>query len=58
MAFNGDAALPLQLHIVENLVLEITLCNGVGVHKHPVGQSAFPVINVSNNAEVSDVLHL
>ena len=55
-SLDRDPALTLQFHVVEDLVLHLTLLNGACKFKHPVGERAFAMIDVSDNAKVSNVL--
>ena len=57
LALDGDAALPFNIHIVQNLVLKVSFIADSGELNQPVGQGRFPVINVSDNAEVSNIFH-
>ena len=36
-SFDGDAALPFQLHVIEDLLLHFTLLNGAGIFEQSVG---------------------
>ena len=55
VALNGDAALFLQVHIVEHL--PACNLNGFGKFQHTVGQSRLPVVDVCDDAEVSYMVH-
>ena len=50
-----DAPLPLQLHIVEHLLLEETLLDRARAFEEPVGQRALAVVDVGDDGEVADV---
>ncbi len=52
---DGDAALALQIHAVEQLILHIAVADGVRELKHPVGERAFPVIDVGDDAKIANV---
>jgi hypothetical protein len=39
------------------LRLQVLLADGFGILQQTVGQSAFAVVNVGNDAEISDILH-
>jgi hypothetical protein len=58
VAFYGNSALSLQIHVVKQLFLHLSLIHRAGVLQKTVGKSAFPVVNVSNYAKVADILHL
>lgn len=58
MAFDGDAALPFNIHIIKYLVLKITFGNGIGYFEQPVGKSAFAVIYMSDDTKISDIFHV
>ena len=53
---NGNAALPFQIHVVQQLIFHQTLVHGVGFLQDAIGQGGFAVVNVSNDAEISDVV--
>jgi hypothetical protein len=57
MTFNGNSALPLKVHIIQELVLHLPHCNGMSVLQHPVGQRAFSVVNVCYYAKISYSIH-
>ena len=54
--FDGDAALPFKLHVVQNLFLHLALFNGARKLEHAVGQRAFTMIDMCDDAKVSNVL--
>jgi hypothetical protein len=54
LELDGDAALALQLHVVEELLLHVARGDGAGVLQQPVGQGRFAVVDVGNDAEVAD----
>ena len=51
-----DAALSLDVHVVEDLVLHLALFLDVGVLDEPVGKSRLAVVDVCDDAEVTYVL--
>ena len=53
---DGDAPLPFQLHVVQDLVLHGALVHAVGQLQNPVGQRAFAVVNVGDDTKVADVV--
>ena len=52
---DGDAALALQVHVVEDLVLELALGDGPGAHEQAVGQRALAVVNVGDDREIANL---
>src|SRR5262249_33791226 len=52
---NRDAALALQVHIVEDLGPELARGDGPGLEQELVGQGAFAVVDVGNDGEVANV---
>src|SRR5205085_11577153 len=50
--FDGDAALALQVHRVENLFVHFTLGKRAGHFEQAVGQRGFAVVDVRNDAEI------
>ena len=53
---DGDAALALNVHVVEDLLLHVMLGDRVRELQKPVGQGRFSVVNVGNDGEIPDVL--
>jgi hypothetical protein len=47
--FDRDAALALQIHIIEKLRLHIAIANGMRQLQNPISKRRFPVVNMSNN---------
>jgi len=58
VALDGDAALALKVHVVQCLILHVPLVDGFGMFQQAVGEGAFAVVNVRDDAEVADMLHL
>ena len=57
VALDGDAALFLQVHVVQHLVLHVFLVHRAGHLQHTVRQGALPVVNMGNNTKVAYILH-
>lgn len=55
--FDGDAALSFQFHAVQHLRLHLAIGEHTGFFDQAVGQGGFPVINMCNNAEISNIFH-
>ena len=51
---DGDAALALQVHVVENLGLHLALGECAGQFQKAVGQRGLAVVYVRDDREVSD----
>ena len=51
-----DPPLPLQLHVVEHLLLELTLLHGARPFEQSVGQCALAVVDVGDDRKITDVL--
>ena len=58
MALYGNAAFPFNIHIVQNLIFKISIEDHMGHLNQAVGKCRFPVINMSDDAEISNFLHL
>ena len=56
VALDGDAALALDVHRVEDLVAEIARLHAAAALDQPVGQGRFAVVDVGDDAEVTDVV--
>ncbi len=52
---DGDAALALQIHVVEDLVFHFAQRHGVGLLEDAVGKRALAVVDMCDDAEISDV---
>ena len=57
MTFYCYASLPFKVHIIKNLVLEFSFRNCIRFFKKPVSQGAFAVVYMSNNTEITDIVH-
>ena len=53
-----DTSLTLQIHIIKKLILFFTLSNSSSSIEQTIGQSAFTMVNMGNNAKITNVLHL
>ena len=56
LRFYGDAPLPLQVHIVEDLFLHLTRGEQTGLFDDPVRQRGFAVVDMGDYAEISNVI--
>jgi hypothetical protein len=57
LALDGDAPFPLDVHGIEDLVLEIPFRHDVGGLDEPVGEGRFAVVDMGDDAEISDMFH-
>jgi hypothetical protein len=56
--FYRDTAFLLQIHIVQHLVdNEIALCDRAGLFEQAVRERGLSVVNVSDDAEISKLIH-
>src|SRR4029079_17466807 len=55
VALDGDAALALDVHRVEDLVAELARLHPSATLDEAVGQGRFPVVDVGDDAEVTDI---
>lgn len=53
-----DAALALNVHVIQGLLLEVSIRNRTRGLKQSVRKGALTVVDVSYDAEVSDVFHV
>src|SRR5207245_9290234 len=56
--FDGDAALALEVHGVEDLFVHFALRKSAGHFEQTVGERGFAVVDMSDDAEVSDELRV
>jgi hypothetical protein len=59
MGLNGYAPLTLEIHVIKHLVSacsrHFSVRKSAGIFKNPVGKSGLAMVNVRNDAEVSNV---
>jgi hypothetical protein len=55
MRLDGDAALALQIHCIKQLIRHVARGNRAGAMQQPVGKRRLAVVNVGNDAEISDM---
>ena len=53
---DGDAALALNVHVVQNLVFHGALVHTLGQLQNTVRQGGFAVVDVCNDAEIADIV--
>jgi hypothetical protein len=56
--FYGNAAFALNIHTIEHLFFEILLAYRARKQKQSVGQCAFAVVNMRDNAKISYILYI
>jgi hypothetical protein len=55
---DGDAALLFQFHVIEHLIgFHLTGGDGAGAFKQSIGNGRFAVIDVGDDAKISNVIH-
>ena len=54
--FDGDAALPLDVHVIEDLILHDALVHALGQLQNAVRQGGLAVVDVCNDAEIADIV--
>ena len=52
---DGDAPLPLQVHVVQNLVLHLPLRHGVAQLQQPVRQRGLAMVDMGDDGKVADM---
>jgi hypothetical protein len=57
MALNSNAALALQVHVIQHGVHHFALVHGFSCLYQSVGKGRFAVVNVRYNAKVPNILH-
>ena len=55
LCFNGNAALALDIHVVEVLIAHVTRVNDLRKLQDAVSQRRLAVVDVGDNAEVSNL---
>ena len=51
-----NSPFPLEVHIVQDLILHLTAGQKTGLFNHPVRQRGLPVINMRHDAEIPYIL--
>jgi hypothetical protein len=54
LRLDRDAALALELHLVEHLLLHLTRLEPAGGLDQPVGQGRFPMVDMGDDREIAD----
>ena len=57
LRLDGDAALPLDVHRIEDLRIHLAVGEPAATLDDPVRQRALAVVDVGNDREISDVIH-
>ena len=52
--FDSDTALSLEVHIIKCLRLDFSFLEGTCDFHESVGKGGFPVVDMSNDTEISD----
>ena len=52
---DGDAPLPLQIHVVQQLVCHLPLRHGVALFQQAIRQRGFTVVDVGDDGEIADM---
>ncbi len=55
VGLDGDAALALDVHRVEELLLHVALGHGAGELDQPVGERGLAVVDMGDDGEVADM---
>ena len=58
LGLDRDAPLPLNVHIVQNLILHLTLRQYPRLFNDPVCERAFSVIDVRDDTEITNLIHI
>ena len=56
LGLDGDAALALQVHLVQILIAGFAVADQARVFEDTIGQGGFAVVDVGDNAEIADVI--
>jgi hypothetical protein len=55
LSLDGNSALTLQIHLVQELVLLIPVGKGAGILEKPVCKCGLAVVNMGDNGKVADI---
>jgi hypothetical protein len=53
--FDGNAALALEVHVIENLGVKFPLRDGAGTHEQAVGERALAVVDVGDDRKITNL---
>ena len=56
LRLDGDAALALDIHAVEDLLGHLARREGAGGLDQPVGKRRFPVVDMGHDGEIADIV--
>ena len=54
LRLDGDAALALDVHRIEHLVVELAVGHRAAAHQQPVGQGALAMVDMGDDREIAD----
>ncbi len=57
VALDGNALLPLQVHVVQYLVFHFPVAERAGQLQQPVRQCGLPMVDMCDDAKIADILH-
>jgi hypothetical protein len=57
VAFDGNAALSFEIHVIECLILHVAFADRIGVLQQSVGEGTLAVVDVGDDAEITDIFH-
>ena len=58
LGLDGDAALALQIHGIQDLLLHLTALQAAADLDQPIGQGGFAMIDVGDDGEVTDMVQI
>ena len=58
VGLDGDAALALDIHGVQELLLHVTLGHGAGELDQPVSEGRFPMVDMGDDREIADAVEV
>jgi hypothetical protein len=58
LGFDGDAALALDVHLVEELRARLAFGEGAGALEDAVGQRGFSVVDVGDDGKIPDLARM
>src|SRR5437868_6866748 len=58
LRLDGDPALALEIHLVEELIFALALAQGAGGVEDAIGERGFSVIDVRDDREIADVARI
>ena len=58
LAFDGDAPFAFDIHVVQDLIFEITIRDNMGGLDQAIGEGGLAVIDMGDDTEIANLVHM